>query len=133
DRRRHRGPRPWGARPSGRRASVQDRRAAWNETRKVLGNEGQLVHRGLGPARAGLPPCTPQAGPASGRRGGGGAMSTPPGVQRRWDKLWAGIDPVTRTFIDDLARSGEINPCYKGDARDWLVACRDAGVSTSLD
>jgi len=56
-----------------------------------------------------------------------------PGVQRRWNKLWKGIDPITITFCDDLARAKVINACYKGDARDWFVALRDAGLSTSLD
>lgn len=58
---------------------------------------------------------------------------TNPGMQARWGQLWVGIDPATKAFVEQVHLAGEISDEYKGDVRDWLQACRDAGVSTSLD
>ena len=56
-----------------------------------------------------------------------------PGVRRRWDKLWAGIDPETKAFCERMEAEGRIAPQYKSASRDWFISLRDAGLSTSLD
>ncbi len=60
------------------------------------------------------------------------ASSNKGGASMR-DAIWQGIDTDTRDFVRKMVRERKMGNRLKTAALHWLIACRDAGLSTALD